>query len=222
MPAEPIVELVGRSSSHFTRVAAMFANELGVRHALVVVHDLLSLDPADYGGHPALKLPMLRTEGSVVFGTENICRRLVALAGGSARVVLPEHVEATVARNAQELTWHAMAAQVQLIVGTVFTRPPLDTPYLQKTRVGFEGALAWLEVHLDSVRAALPEPRDLSLLEVSLFCLITHLEFRPTLSLDAYPNLRGFAQKFGERPSARHTHYRSDPRPHPRPHTDKP
>lgn len=221
MPAEPDITLVGRSSSHFTRVAAMFAYELGVRHELLVVRDLLSLDPADYGGNPTLKLPMLRIDCSVVFGTENICRRLVALADTPARVVLPEHVVADVARNAQELTWHAMAAQVQLIVGTVFTRPPLDNLYFRKSRAGFEGALGWLETHLHSARAALPEPRDLSLLEVSLFCLITHVEFRPTLSLAAYPNLRGFAQEFGERSSARHTHYRSDP-PHPHPHTETP
>jgi len=84
------MQLVGRSSSHFTRVVAIVAHELGVPYELVPIPTLRSLDADTYGDNPALKLPTLRLDdGALVFGTENICRRLVALAPPGPRVVLP-------------------------------------------------------------------------------------------------------------------------------------
>ena len=69
--------LVGRSSSHFTRVARMFALELGIDFAVRPVYDLTSLDVTVYGDNPALKIPVLLTETGPLFGAENICRELV-------------------------------------------------------------------------------------------------------------------------------------------------
>ena len=66
---------------------------------------------------------------------------------------------------------------------------------------------------LDPARAKLPSPRDLSLFEVTLFCLLEHLVFRETLPLVPYPALLRFAAEFRERPSARRTTYRFDPEP---------
>lgn len=51
--------LIGRSSSHFTRVPRMLALELGVDLAFQPVYDLGSRQTADYGGNPAMKLPVL-------------------------------------------------------------------------------------------------------------------------------------------------------------------
>ena len=64
----------------------------------------------------------------------------------------------------------------------------------------------------NGVRAiqTLPPERDLSFLEVSLFCLVEHLQFRQVVSLDPYPALRAFAQRFGARTSARATAYAFD------------
>src|SRR4051794_16783286 len=42
--------LVGRSSSHFTRTARIFALELGVPHGFRPVLDMATLDLAAYGG----------------------------------------------------------------------------------------------------------------------------------------------------------------------------
>ncbi|MGC4087143.1 MAG: hypothetical protein QM756_04410 [Polyangiaceae bacterium] len=50
--------LVGRSSSHFTRLTRVFAAEFGVRYRFQIVPDLLSTEPADYADNPALKLPI--------------------------------------------------------------------------------------------------------------------------------------------------------------------
>src|SRR5690242_17668197 len=75
-PAELELCIVGRPSSHFTRVARLFAEELGLAYQFELVRDLLSRDSAHYGGNPALKLPALKTREATWFGALNICREL--------------------------------------------------------------------------------------------------------------------------------------------------
>ena len=204
-------QIIGRTSSLFTRVALVFAHELGVAFELVPIHDLTERDPESYGGNPALKLPTLRRPGgALVFGAENICRSLVEHASTSARIVWPEQLREDVSRNAQELVAHAMSAQVQLVFGTIVAKLPADNLYFVKGRAGFEGALSWLDAHLADALRALPSERDLSLFEVMLFCLIEHLAFRGTLPIAPYPALARFATDFGARASARETAYRFD------------
>ena len=89
-----------------------------------------------------------------------------------------------------------------------------DLPLLEKPFARLAGALAWLEANLDAVLASLPE-RRLSFLEVSAFCLLTHLEFRELGRLDAHPKLRAFCELFGARTSAHKTTYHFDPPPAP-------
>ncbi|CAN5903295.1 hypothetical protein BH11MYX3_BH11MYX3_10040 [soil metagenome] len=203
------MQIIGRSSSHFTRVPLIVARELGVSVELVPIADLKQLDPAVYGDNPALKLPTLRRDGSLVFGAENICRALADHAGSSDRIVWPEQLREDVSRNAQEMVWHAMAAQVQLVLGTIIGKLPPDNIYFAKSRRGFEGALRWLDTQLADALRALPA-RDTSLFEVTLFCLVEHLVFRPTVPLEPYPALIAFAREFAERPSAQSTTYRFD------------
>lgn len=205
----PAIEIIGRTTSHFTRVARIFAHELGVPLTLVDVPDLRALDAEAYGGNPALKIPSLRVGTSLVFGAENVCRKLVELAGrrGDPRLVFAEHVTSDLVRSAQEMTEHAMTAQVQLVVPLFFGDLPLDHFYFRKIRAGFEGSLAWLDAHLPRVLAELPAPRDLSLFEVSLFCLVEHLAFRRTRESEAPPALRRFAAEFARRASAEATPY---------------
>ncbi len=205
--------LVGRSSSHFTRVAALFAHELGVPYTLEVLHDLTSLEVAKYGGHPAFKIPTLLVGDSVVFGAENICRKLTELAGrtGDPNVVFIEHTPADLSRCAQELVWHAMAAQVQLVMGTVVAGLPPENSFFVKTNAGLQGALSWLDAHLEEALRLLPASRRLSVFEVSLFCLVEHLMFRKTVSIEPYKALRRFASGHATRPSAQRTAFRFDP-----------
>jgi glutathione S-transferase len=205
-----VIQINGRSSSVFTRVTLIFARELAVPFELVPVRDMAELDAAAYGDNPALKLPTLRRAGSLLFGAENICRALQELATNELHIVWPERLRGDVSRNAQELVWHAMAAQVQLTMGTVIAELPPDNLYFAKIRLGLEGALRWLEDHLDGAQGALPASRDLSLFEVTLFCLVEHLAFRPMVSLEPYPRLRAFSQGFSSRPSAALTAYRFD------------
>ena len=103
-----------------------------------------------------------------------------------------------------------MSAQVQLVVGTGFAKLPAENVFFAKARAGLLGALAWLDEHLAEVSAALTVPRDVSLFEVTLFCLVDHLGFRPTVSMEPYPRLREFAEAFAIRPAARRTVFRFD------------
>lgn len=213
MPAA--LRLTGRSSSHFTRVAAIFAHELGLPFELEVVHDLKGQDVTRFGGHPALKIPTLHLGDTHLFGTENICRKLLELAGRRAdpRIVLCEHVTDDLACCAQELVWNAMATQVTLRMGIWIARLPADNVYFEKARTSLNGALAWLEAHLEQVRARLPAERELSMFEVTLFCLVEHLIFLPSVPMEPYPGLRAFASAFGQRPSAQRTVFHFDPAP---------
>lgn len=204
------IEIIGRSSSHFTRIARIFAEELDVPYRLVPVPDMTVLSAKAYGGNPAMKLPVLRMNGSTLFGAHNICRALAKRSGREARLIWPEDLRDNVACNAQELVWHGMAVQVQIVFGVMICKLPAENAYFVKAREGFEGTLGWLDGHFADVHRQLPTARDLSLLEVSLFCLVDHLTFRPTVSITPYRALVRFAEEFGKRSSAQRTAYRFD------------
>jgi len=190
-------------------VTLIVAEELGIQYELVPILDMTATDPRAYGGNSSLKLPSLKHGASLLFGTENICRALAELSTETHRIVWPEDRRDDLSRNAQELVWHAMGAQVQLVFGTLIGKLPADNIYFTKIRTGFEGSLRWLEQHVPQVLDALP-PRDFSLFEVSLFCLIDHLTFRSTLPIEPYPSLLRFRHEFEARPSAQRTMYRFD------------
>lgn len=199
--------LFGRSSSHFTRVARLFAAELGVAYSFVVVRDLLSTDAADYGGNPALRVPTLETSAGRWFGSLNVCRELARRAEPPRRILWPESLDDPSAANAQELILQAMATEVSLILARATST---EGRHLAKQRTSLLHLLSWLEEHVPRVLDALPAEREPSYLEVTLFCLVTHLEFREVLPVDSYGALGDFCRRFGERPSARATAYRFD------------
>ena len=202
--------LFGRSSSSFTRVARLFAAELGVRYELVVVRDLLSSAAADYGGNPALKLPVLETEAGTWYGALNICRIFQRLAEHERRLLWPEDLHEPLLANAQELTLHALATEVALVMSKL-GNADANAAHQAKMATSLRNVVAWLDANVAAVLAALPAERDLSYLEATLFALVTHLEFREVLPLAGYPELMSFATRFGERPSAQATPYRFDP-----------
>ena len=80
--------------------------------------------------------------------------------------------------------------------------------YFTKAAAGMAGALGWLDANLERLLAMLP-PRDISLLEAGLFCLVDHLRFRGGAPAGAA--LSSFAEAFGQRASAVATPYRFDP-----------
>lgn len=201
--------IIGRSSSHFTRVTRIFAAELRVDHSFEVVRDLMSCDPRDYGGNPALRLPTLRTPRGVWFGALNICRELSRQSSRRSRTVWPEDLDQPLLANAQELVMQAMATEVSLIMAKLASEAE-DSVQHVKMRQSLSNMISWLEDNARHALDALPPHRDLSYLEVTLFCLVTHLEFRNVLPISAYPDLNGFCQQFVLRASSDETSYRFD------------
>jgi glutathione S-transferase len=202
--------IVGRSSSSFTRVTRIFAVELGVDYELQVVRDLLSPSAADYAGNPALKLPSLQAASGTWFGALNVCRELARLSTRRLRIVWPEAAHEPLLANAQELTVHALTTEVSLIMSKL-GGTAADSAHQDKMRTSLLNVMSWLDAHVEAALAALPADRALSFLEVSLFCLVTHLEFRAVLPLADYPALAEFSRQFSERTCARETAYHFDP-----------
>jgi glutathione S-transferase len=201
--------LIGRSSSHFTRVARIFAAELGVEYSFQIVRDLLSLNPADYGGNPTLKVPMLKLPNGICLGALNICRELARVSSSQLQILWPELLSDLLFANTQELINHAMSTEVNLVMSKVSAGEGGGVHQTKMTQ-SLVNSLSWLESHVDEVLTALPTDRDVSYLEVTLFCLITHLEFRKVLSTQPYARLNQFADHFATRTSAQTTVYRFD------------
>lgn len=200
------VVIQGRSSSHFTRTARIFALELDVPHTFRPVLDLTSLDTATYADNPALKIPILIDAHGPLYGTENICRELARRSSKADGCVLRGASADRLLANAEELVLHAMSAEVNIITAKLAgdaTVPP-------KVLRSLENSLEYLDTHLHAVLASLPTHRTLSFLEVTLFCVVTHLPFRQVLDPSPWKNLTVFAQRYAERPSAIATEYRFD------------
>lgn len=204
------IVLVGRSSSHFTRTARIFALELGVQHSFQPVYDITSLDVANYADNPALKVPILVDEQGPLVGTENICRELVRRSGSASRVVQRGDSSVRSVANAEELTLHVMSAEVSLILAKMAGDDRLAPP---KVRRSLENSLRHLDSTVDAALEALPPERTLSFLEVALFCVVTHLPFREILDVSPYARLSAFCQHFGKREGALTTEYRFDAKP---------
>jgi len=200
---------IGRSSSHFTRVARVFALELEVAHDFAPVLDLFSRQPADYGDHPALKLPVLVTDEGPWFGALASCRELARRADATTRIVWPEQLAGRIASNAQELVLQGMATEVGLLMRSVGAAPGA-LPYDDKARESLANSLAWLDAHLAAALDTLAPRRALSFFEVTTYCFLTHLPFREVLDPSGYANLSAFTRAYGERPSLRATTYHFD------------
>ncbi len=203
----PESALIGRSSSHYTRVARLFALELAVPHVFRPVLDMTTHDTGAYGDNPALKMPVWYDERGSLFGLENICRELARRSPERERIVLRGDSPDRLVANAEELAVHAMSSEVILIMNALAGPSQLEPP---KVRTSMLNALAFLDANLSAVLAALPSDRRISFCEAALFCVLTHLPFRQVADVSGYPNLARFSAEFGQRASARATEYRFD------------
>jgi len=208
LPESCELTIVGRSTSHFTRVTRIFAAETQVRYRFEVVPDLRRDDQADYAGNPALKIPILRTPDGTWFGALNICRELWRRAPEKPHVVWPEHLEGHRLANAQELVSQGMATEVVLLMSRLLGSS--DGAHAAKLLQSLTNTVGWLEQHVAELLTLLPRQRDLSFLELTLHCFVQHLSFREVLSIDPYPRLSEFVRGYEARASVRDTAYRVD------------
>ena len=151
----PELTIIGRSSSHFTRVTRIFAFELGLAPALRVVPNLASVSASDYGGNPALRVPALVAPSGTWFGALSVCRELVRLARSERRVIWPEALDRALLANAQELTLQAMSTEVSLIMGSL-NGAELPAAHREKLSTSLRGSLSWLDQNIVAVLELLP------------------------------------------------------------------
>jgi hypothetical protein len=109
--------------------------------------------------------------------------------------------------NAEELTLHVMSSEVTLIMAKMAND---GRPAPRKVTASIENSLDYLDANMTALFAALPEGRTLSFLEVTLFCVMTHLPFREVMDVSRWSRLGDFCRRFGQRESARATEYRFD------------
>lgn len=203
-----VFTLVGRQSSHYSRVVRIFAAELGVEYRLTPVVDLMSVDAHTFADNPALKLPVLRAGNDYIFGTLNICRVLAQAAPAPRRIGWPEALATPLHMNAHELLSHAMGTEVEIVMHEVVAHRPPDNAS-RKRRASLNNCLVWLDARLDEIRQELRE-FELTYFEVGLFCLLEHIPFRNPMDLSEMKALRAFADEFSTRSSASSTPYKFD------------
>ena len=124
----------------------------------------------------------------MIFGSENVCRVIAGHSVTPLRVAWPSDLGEAMLMNAQGLVWQGMAAQVQLLMMDEYGKATSDDMYAAKTRAGLEGSLRWLDSHAADITSALPPDQSISILEAGLFCLLEHLGFSHTESLESYPS----------------------------------
>lgn len=200
------LSIVGRSSSHFTRVVRMFAHELGIDYTFQLVADLSSTTPGDYADNPALKIPVLQTPEGPWFGALHICRELARRTPHAPKIIWPEQLHDRIASNAQELVLQGMGTEVSLIMQAAGGAIPTSG----KAFTSLTNMLSWLDTHLPAARASTSTSGTLSFLDLTAYCFITHLPFRKVLDVSAYRMLQAFSDELGQRPSARATTFRYD------------
>ena len=204
----PPLTLVARSSSHFSRIARIYAAELQVPYTFQPVFDITSTESDVFADNPLLRVPSLRTPEGTWFGSLGICRELARRSPCALRLVWPEDLSHPLGSNAQEVVTDAMNTGVVIVTSRVL-KVADDNPALTKPFARLRGALGWLEGNFDAALATQPSG-DLSFLEVSAFCFLAHLGFRGLGTLDGQPKLRAFCDRFGGRASVRATPYHFD------------
>src|SRR4051812_25003974 len=175
LPASPLT-LVARSSSHFSRITRIYAAELEVPCGFEPVFDIASTASGVFGDNPLLRVPSLRTPEGTWFGSLGVCRELARRSPRVRRLIWPEDLLRVLGSNAQEVVTDAMNTGVVIITSRM-QKVPDDNPALTKPFARLHGALHWLEANLEGALATQPTG-DLSFLEVSAFCFLTHLTFR--------------------------------------------
>ena len=157
--------------SHFSRKVRIVLRELGLACDESYVPNLLSADPADFGGNPILRVPVLRDGASWVVESDQIVRYLLETYDhGSDRFAFFSMT--TAQRNALSILSAVMGADVELILSK---RSGLADRaswlYFARYRDVIEHGLAWIEGNAAMIWPAV----EFSYLDIALLCMWDHL-----------------------------------------------
>lgn len=169
--------------SHFARKVRVVLAELDVDFELRFVPDLLSKEPADFGGNPILRIPTLVHGERWVIESDQIVRYIVETWDPGDRLgclgLAPEQ------RNVLSILNACMGAEVELILSARSGIPDVQSiPYFQRYAAVLEHCLRWLEEQgRDCWTSA-----EFSYLDVTLIACWEHLTH-----YDLVPDMKRFA-----------------------------
>jgi glutathione S-transferase len=197
--------------SHFARKVRILLAELDVPFELRFVPNLLSSDPADFGGNPILRIPTLLHGERWIIESDQIVRYIVETWDPGDRLgclaLDPEQ------RNVLSILSALMAAEVELILSARSGIEGVDAmPYFQRHHAVIEHCLVWLEEHgrhqwlgtddADESGAKQRRKRAFSYLDVTLVAAWEHLQHKQLgPNLERFPWLAERVALFAERPS---------------------
>jgi glutathione S-transferase len=159
--------------SHFSRKVRIVLREIGLACEESYVPNLLSTNPAEFGGNPILRVPVLRDGPHWVIESDQIVRYLLeAYDHGSDRLAF--FSMSTAQRNALSIVSAIMGAEVELILskrsGLVEHAGGL---YFRRYREVIGQGLAWLEQNAATIW---PEV-EFSYLDIALLCMWDHVRY---------------------------------------------
>ena len=170
--------------SHFARKVRILLAELELDHELVWTGNLLSEDPADFGGNPILRIPTLVDGDTWVVESDQIARYLVERHDPADRFgVLALDVAQ---RNALAMINAAMGAEVELLLSARSGMPDIrQHHYFRRYDTVLRRSLAWLEERGPDLWPA----ADPSYLDIALACMWDHLAWYGTVGESKGPAL---------------------------------
>lgn len=184
--------------SHFSRKVRIVLRELDLAYDESYVPNLLSADPADFGGNPILRVPVLRDGANWVVESDQIVRYVLeAYDRNSDRFAFVSMT--TAQRNALSIVSAVMGADVEL---TLSKRSGLvdhaGALYFRRYREVIEHGLAWLERN-----GAMIWPHvEFSYLDIALLCMWDHLRYGRLLDETVpYPWIDARTSRHAARPS---------------------
>lgn len=188
--------------SHYSRKVRIVLRELSLACEESYVPDLLSSDPADFGGNPILRVPVLRDGDGWVIESDQIVRHVLETYDpGHDRFRFFSMNAAQ--RNALSIVSAVMGAEVELILSR---RSGLAAEagalYFGRYRTVIGQGLAWLETNGVSVW---PEA-EFSYLDIALLCMWDHLRYnRLRDETRAWPWIDARTARHASRPSVAET-----------------
>lgn len=177
------LKLYATPLSHFARKIYILLHALDLPFELVLVEDLLSSNPEDFGGNPILRIPTLVDEETWVVESDRIAQYLVEEYDPEDRFgVLSMDVAQ---RNALSMINAAMGAEVEILLSQRSGIDGIqDYHYFQRYYTVIEQCLHWLETE----GPFLWPSQDISYLDIALVCMWDHLAH-----YQAIPEMKRFA-----------------------------
>ncbi|WP_439636919.1 glutathione S-transferase family protein [Oceanicaulis sp.] len=193
------MKLYGTARSHFTRKVRLLLDHWDAPYKFEDVGDVSQADPAQFGGNPALSIPVLDDGDVWMLDSEHIARHLSERFDAEDRMQVRRFDPETLNRRA--VLNAIMSQEVKLVLGARTGLPTETAPYFTKARSAIQHGLDWLEARSDSFDADEP-----GYAEFHFIAMWEHLALYDTVAL-AQPRLKALADRLAARPLIAKTAY---------------